>query len=147
MGENPMLYLRSTKSILTLMIISCLFLSFAAVQAQEQNLYLVSGTFIDPGPMLPPQQLAPMLEKLIIPSLDIIAKWEEEGKILGGGHPIGDRAGVFIIKASSNTEVDNLLQSLPFWGLLKWEVTPLVSYKARAQQTRKGLEKLKKLSQ
>ncbi len=142
-----MLYLRSTKSIFTLMVISCLFLSFAAVQAQGQNLYMVSGEFIDPGPMLQPQQLAPMLEKMILPSLEIIAKWEEEGKILGGGLPMGDRAGVFIIKAGSNTEVDNLLQSLPFWGLLKWKVTPLVSYKERVIQTRKNLDELKKLSQ
>ncbi len=142
-----MLYLRSTKSIFTLMVISCLFLSFSAVQAQGQNLYMVSGEFIDPGPMLQPQQLAPMLEKMILPSLEIIAKWEEEGKILGGGLPMGDRAGVFIIKAGSNTEVDNLLQSLPFWGLLKWKVTPLVSYKDRVIQTRKNLEELKKHSQ
>jgi hypothetical protein len=129
------------------MVISCLVLSFAAIQAQEQNLYMVSGTFIDPGPMLQPQQLAPMLEKMILPSLEIIAKWEEEGKILGGGHPTGDRAGVFIMKAGSNVEVDNLLQSLPFWGLLKWVVTPLVSYKDRVNHIRKDLEKLKKLSQ
>jgi len=128
------------------MVFSFLIISFAAVQAQEQNLYMVSGTFIDPGPMLQPQQMAPMLEKVILPSLEIISKWEEEGKILGGGLPMGDRAGVFIIKAGSNTEVDNLLQSLPFWGLLKWEVTPLVSYKERIIQTRKNLEKLKKLS-
>jgi hypothetical protein len=128
------------------MIISCFFLSFTAIQAQEQNLYMVSGAFIDPGPMMPPDKLAPMLEKVILPSLEIIAKWEEEGKILGGGLPVGDRAGVYIMKAASNTEVDILLQSLPFWGFLKWEVTPLVSYKERIAQTRKNLEKLKKLS-
>ncbi|MHC4321631.1 MAG: muconolactone Delta-isomerase family protein [Planctomycetota bacterium] len=142
-----MLYLRSTKSIFKFIVISCLFLSLTAVQAQEQNLYMVSGTFIDPGPMLQPQQMAPIIEKLIIPSLEIIAKWEEEGKVLGGGLPLGDRAGLIIIKASSNTEVDNLLQGLPFWGLLKWEVTPLVSYKERIIQARKTLEELKKMAQ
>ena len=142
-----MLNLRRTRSIFTQMAIYFLLLSFTVVHAQEQNLYMISGTFIDPGPMMPPEKLAPILEKVILPSLEIIANWEEEGKILGGGLPLGDRAGVYIMKAASNTEVDILLQSLPFWGFLKWEVTPLVSYKERIAQTRKGLEKLKKLSQ
>jgi hypothetical protein len=147
MGGNPMFSLRSAKSIVLPMIISFLFLSFAALQAQEQNLYMISGTFIDPGPMMPPEKLAPMLEKVVLPSLEMIAQWEKEGRILGGGLPLGDRAGVYIMKAASNTEVDILLQSLPFWGFLKWEVTPLVSYKERIAQTRKNLEKMKKLSQ
>lgn len=114
-------------------------------QVKGKMLYLVTGEFIDPGPMLSPQQLAPLLENSILPSLDALAKLEKEKKVLAGGILVGERAGVMIVEASSNEELDQLIQSLPFWGLLKWKVTPLNSFSARAVQDRQGMERLKKM--
>ena len=40
-----------------------------------------------------------------------------------------------------------MLHSLPFWGLMKVSVTPLVSFKDQAAAARKDLERLKAAAQ
>ena len=44
----------------------------------------------------------------------------------------------------SNEELTELLQSLPFWGLLKWEITPIESCKDRSVIEKKMLDNIKK---
>ncbi len=106
--------------------------------------YFVKGEFIEPGALLPQEQFVQMLENIIIPSLEAVAKLESENKILAAGLLTGARAGVFILEAQSNEEVTELLQNLPFWGLLKWKVVPLDSFENRANQERQNLvERLK----
>lgn len=91
-------------------------------------LYLVTGEKIEVGPPLTPQQV----EKVIIPSLKACAKLEAEKTILAGGVVAGTRVFVAVVEAESNDGVSRILQSLPFWGLLKWDVKPLESFGARA---------------
>lgn len=79
--------------------------------------YLVTAEFIDPGSLIPPQQFGHVVEDAVVPSLETIAKLEEEKKILAAGVLAGARAGVMIVEAASNEELNELLQSLPFWGL------------------------------
>lgn len=105
--------------------------------------YYVKGEYIDAGSLLPPQQLVQVYETTILPSLEAIAKLEEEGKIIVAGTLTGGRAGVFIVEAESNEAVSELLISLPFWGLVKWEVLPLDSFKNRAEMERQAVERLK----
>ena len=71
----------------------------------------------------PKYPYAQVLDEIILPSFDHLIKLEADNKILGGGLPVGDRAFVFIIEASSNEELDQLLRSVPMWGSLQWEVT------------------------
>ena len=71
-----------------------------------------------------------LYDDVIAPSLKILAEWETAGKI-NGGIVMGDRAGVFVIEGSSSEEVDEMLQSLPFWIVLEWTVTPLVGFQDR----------------
>jgi len=85
-----------------------------------------------------------VLENIILPSFDQLIKLENEKKILGGGLPLGDRAFVFIVEASSNAEVDNMLRNIPMWGSLDWEVTALQTFSGRADRERKSIEELKK---
>ena len=66
-----------------------------------------------------PEEATQVLEKIILPSFDVLVKLEAEKKILAGGLPVGDRAFVFIAEASSNEELDRLLRSIPMWGALK----------------------------
>src|SRR5438270_1570308 len=94
--------------------------------------YLVTGDYVDPGPMLPPQQLVQMIEKLVLPSFESLAKLEEQKKVLAGGIVAGARAGAFIVDVASNTELNQLLQELPFWGIVKWTATPLQTFRERA---------------
>ncbi len=85
--------------------------------------YLVTIESIETG-LLPPQQMANLMERAILPSIEAVVELEEEKKVLPGGVHVGKRAGVMIIEADSNEELDQLLTSLPFWGLMKVEVSP-----------------------
>ena len=75
--------------------------------------------------------------------MEAMAKLEAEGKILAGGVAAGKRAGCFIADVSSNDELNALLQGLPFWGLLKWDITPLQNFGYRAAQDRQRAEAMK----
>jgi hypothetical protein len=78
--------------------------------------YLVIMDFVEPGPLLPPEQVVGMMRSAILPSLEILEELDSEGRILGGGHPVGERAVAFVVEAESNYELDVLLHELPAWG-------------------------------
>lgn len=105
-------------------------------------LYLVTGEFVEVGAMLPPEQLAGIIEQAALPSLEMLAQWEEEGKGKGGVFA-GERTGVFVLEAASSEEVGQLLASLPFWGLLKWHVRPLQSFRSALERDRAVVEPIK----
>ena len=108
--------------------------------------YLVTMEGLETG-LLPPQQLAQVLEYQIIPGLEACASLEAENKILAGGAFAGARAGVAIVEAASNEELGRLLTSLPFWGMMKLNVTPLQSFESQAEVARQNLERLNAASQ
>ena len=101
--------------------------------------YLVTGEAIEPAPPMKPE----FFEQLIIPSLDALIRLEGDKKVLGGGIATGVRVGVAIIEAESNEELSKLLMSLPFWGILKWDVTLLDSFETRNTEHRELAKKLK----
>ena len=103
--------------------------------------YLVTGS--DGPGFASPEEALHILEKGILPTFDALTKLEAEKKIVAGGLPVGDRAFVFIVEAASNEELDQLLRRIPSWGVLKWQVTPLQSFSARATQERAILKQLK----
>ncbi len=105
--------------------------------------YLVTGEYVDPGPLLPPEQLVQMVEQMVLPSFDALAKLEEQKKVLGGGIVCGARAGAFIVDVASNTELNQLLQGLPMWGLVKFTSTPLQTFRERAADERKAMDQIK----
>jgi hypothetical protein len=61
--------------------------------------YLVTFESVEPGPLLPPQQVPGLLRTVVFPSEDILAKLESEGKIRGGV-TAGARSGAFILDAT-----------------------------------------------
>jgi muconolactone D-isomerase len=108
--------------------------------------YLVTMESLETG-LLPPQQVAQIVENQIIPSLEACDKLCDEKKILAGGILTGRRAGAAIIEAESNEELNRLLSSLPFWGMMKIDVTPLHSFEEQASVARQMLERLKAIGQ
>jgi hypothetical protein len=104
--------------------------------------YLVTGSH-GPG-VASPEEAVQVLEKGILPTFGALLKLEATKKIVAGGLPVGDRAFVFIAEAASNEELDQLLRSIPAWGVLQWQVTPLQSFAGRAAQERGVLKQLKK---
>jgi muconolactone delta-isomerase len=85
-----------------------------------------------------------VLESIVLPSFAEFKRLEAEKKIIAGGLPVGDRSFVFIVEAKSNDELDRMLRSIPMWGTLDWEVTPLQSFSGRAEQERKAVKELKR---
>lgn len=124
-----------------LLVVSVLLFSFGTI-VQAQNSYLVEGEYIDPGALLPRDQAMKIIEAAVTPSLEMLAKWQADGKIKGGV-AAGARRGVFVMDAASNAEVDDMLGSLPFWGLLNWTVTPLQSFEKRAAKEREMFKMMK----
>ena len=82
------------------------------------------------------EEMIPILKDVVLPGLDAVADLETKKTIVAGGLPVGERALVFIIEAPSNEDLDVMLQKIPLWGLLTWEVTPLQGFKARADHER-----------
>ena len=95
------------------------------VRKEERMRFLITidGTNIEAG--MPPEQLAPMVNRMVVPSLEQLAQWEQEGRIHGGGYAAA-RGGAFVMDADSPEEVDRLVASLPYFPLVKVDVTPLV---------------------
>ena len=104
--------------------------------------YLVSGSE-GPG-FSSPEEAVKILDETVLPSFDYLIQLETDKKILAGGLPVGDRGFVFIIDASSNEELDQILRSTPMWGLLQWEIIPLQTFKGRVDYERNALKELKK---
>ena len=104
--------------------------------------YLVTMDFIDPGPLLPPQQFLQMARTAVLPGHEVIINLKSEGKVLAGGFPLGERAVAFIIEADSPKELDWLWQGMPYWGIVKTKVTPLQDWEARHDQDRQGTEQM-----
>jgi hypothetical protein len=96
-----------------------------------------------PGYASPAEALT-VLDQMIVPTFDALLKLQADKKIVAGGLPVGDRAFAFILEAASNAEADEILRNLPAWPLLDWEVTPLQSFKARADKERGVVAELKK---
>lgn len=106
-------------------------------------MYLVMGDYVEPGPLLPPQQVVQMVENAVLPSFEMMHKLAEQKKIVAGGLVSGARSGAFIVEAASNIEVTRMLMELPFWGIVEWKVMPLESFRERAAEEKKSIEQLK----
>ena len=104
--------------------------------------YLVTEELIDPGPLLPPEQLLGIMRQWVTPSIDALINLKSEGKIIAGGVRVGERALVLIFEAESNEELDSILQRLPLWGLGKWKVTPLETLEGRTARDRQFTDEL-----
>jgi hypothetical protein len=72
---------------------------------------------------------------MVVPGVEKLDQWEQEGKVHGGGWTAG-RGGVFMIDADSSEEVDQLLTSLPHWAVLKVDVQPLISTSSLLERAR-----------
>ena len=104
--------------------------------------YLVTQEYVDPGPLLPPEQLVGIMRMVVLPGHEAMENLRSKGKILAGGFPVGERAIAFIVEADSPEEVDSLLYWIPFWGVTDTKVTPLQDWDARREQDRQFAEQL-----
>ena len=97
--------------------------------------FLVTIDGSDVGVGMPPERLAQVMDQMVIPGIEKLAQWEQEGRIHGGGYTAA-RGGVFMVDADSSEEVDQLVTSLPHWGLVKIDVKPLISTSTMLERAR-----------
>jgi muconolactone delta-isomerase len=107
--------------------------------------YLVTGEFVEPGALLPPDQVAGMIRQMVLPSHEALTNLRAEGKLLAGGYSVGERSGAFIFDVDSNEDLDELLQNLPYWGVVKFKVTPLQDIEGRRERDRKQAEQIEQM--
>ena len=106
-------------------------------------MYLVTAEFIEETNVGKSQaEIAGNIERVIHPSLEALEKLISEKKITGGLYA-GMRGGAFILDVSNNVEVSKILRGLPFWGQLKWQVTPLQSPRSAIEHDQQLLRALK----
>jgi hypothetical protein len=103
--------------------------------------FLVTIDGSDLGVGMPPERLGQLVDQMVVPSLEKLAQWEQEGRIHGGGYTAA-RGGVFMIDADSSEEVDQLVTSLPYWGLVKIDVKPLISTSSMIERARAMRQRL-----
>ena len=134
------------KQFLTMLIVFLFTLTLVNAQTMSvdngKSLYLVKATN-GPG-FTSPQEAVMILEKVIIPSFERLLQLQKENVVITGGVPLGDRAFLFIMQASSNSEVDKLIRSIPAWPGLQWDVTPLQSLEGRVEFEKMVVSELKK---
>ena len=103
--------------------------------------FLVTIDGSDIGVGMPPERLAQVIEQMVIPSVEQLGQWEREGRIHGGGYTAA-RGGVFMMDADSSEEVEQLLTSLPYWGLVKIDVKPLIPTSVMVERGRRVSQRL-----
>jgi hypothetical protein len=106
--------------------------------------FLLIGKDIGFTTPVAPGQLAGMLEGVYIPSFQALEKWEAEGKATGGFFA-AQRAGALIMEAASAEELSSKMTSLPFWGLLNWEVIPLQTFHSGIEDAQHQVSALKQM--
>ena len=94
-----------------------------------------------------PQDGILLIERYILPSLEICRKWQAEGKLLAGGPVSASIQLAFVLEVESVQELDDLVESLPLWPLMETSVIPLTTFEGRIQAVQSKLKQLKSLLQ
>ncbi len=106
--------------------------------------FLIIGRDVDYGGPMSPTDLLVLFENVYRPSFEILKKWEQDKKIVGG-FLAAQRAVAIMIEAPSAEELSNWMTSLPFWGRLTWEVIPLQTFQSGIDDLKQQIESVKKM--
>jgi muconolactone delta-isomerase len=90
--------------------------------------YLVTMDIESADPLLPIDQLARVVRKAILPSLEALRELQAQGKVVTGGYPIGDRFMVFVVEADSEEHLQQMLEDVPLYGMAKTKVRLLQGF-------------------
>ncbi len=98
--------------------------------------YQVTMNLAKADPLLDIGQLTQIVTEAILPSLEALQKLQREGKVLCGGHPVGQRYVVLFMEADSEEEVSELLEGLPLSDLGSTSITELKSFEELRSPTK-----------
>jgi hypothetical protein len=78
--------------------------------------YLVTMDFVDPGPVLPPQEFLAMARQAVLPGHEALSSLKSEGKTVAGGFPVGERAIVPINRVGFPKRARRVIAGRAFLG-------------------------------
>ena len=81
-------------------------------------------------PSMPMEQVVPKLRE----AWKTLERWENEGKIMGGGRVAGTHTAYFVANVNSTEELDQMIASSPLYEYLDVEILPLVSISGALDQ-------------
>jgi muconolactone delta-isomerase len=90
--------------------------------------YQVTMTLEKADPLISIGQLTQIVREAILPSLEALKDLQAKGKVLAGGHPVGQHYILMFMKAESEDEVHELLKDLPLSELGSTVITELQSF-------------------
>jgi len=90
--------------------------------------YLVTMTLSKADPLINIGQLTNIVTQKIVPSLDALMDLQSKGKVLAGGHPVGQEYVMLFMEAESEEEVRKLVGELPLSELGDTVVTEFESF-------------------
>jgi muconolactone delta-isomerase len=79
-------------------------------------------------PLISIGQLTQIVREAILPSLEALKDLQAKGKVLAGGHPVGQHYILMYMEAESEDEVRELLKDLPLSELGSTDITELKSF-------------------
>ena len=90
--------------------------------------YLVTMNITKADPLINIGHLTNIVTEKILPSLDALMDLQSKGKVLAGGHPVGQHYVMLFMEAESEEEVRKLVGELPLSELGDTAVTELRSF-------------------
>ena len=104
------------------------------------TVYLVEFEATQAGTPTSREQRIEQLEKLVIPTLESL---EKDSKVRAGGIAADTLTGAFVVEATSEDEVNELVRALPAQGIMQWKMTPLETFAKRADIEKKVVQRLR----
>ena len=104
--------------------------------------YLVTMNLIKSDPLIDIGHLTNIVTEKILPSLDALKDLQSKGKVLAGGHPVGQNYVMLFMEAESEDEVRELVGELPLAELGHTVVTEFKSFdelQNPSKRARRGL--------
>ena len=105
--------------------------------------YLVTMSLAKAEPLIDIGHLTNIVTERILPSLDALKDLQSKGKVLAGGHPVGQQYVMLFMEAESEEEVRKLVGELPLSELGDTAVTRFRSFEelrdAADKRLRRGL--------
>jgi hypothetical protein len=89
---------------------------------------MVNMNLLRADPLLDIGRLTDIVMDKILPSLEALKVLQSQGKVIAGGHPVGQRYVVLFMEAESEDEVRELLGELPLSELGDMQVSELRSF-------------------
>jgi len=84
-----------------------------------------------------------MIVDQMIPSLDMMKRMENDGKVTGGFF-VGQTSGMFIFSVEDEMELDKILASIPIMNVYDIEIAPLQSINSTLEHNRRIVEDVRK---